>query len=71
MANIIQETAVNIGGFLSKFLPFPAENIGLVIVIALALFLAGKITSYIPPLRDKTLPWIGIAGALFYLGWFY
>jgi hypothetical protein len=68
---VIKETAISIGEFIAKYLPFPGENIGLVLLIILALFISAKITSYIPPIRDKSIPWLIIAGILVYLGWFF
>lgn len=57
---IIRHFLLNIATLIAKVLPFDAQNILLVIYIAISIFIASKI------LKDNTLMMLGLAGGLFY-----
>jgi hypothetical protein len=71
MVQIIKELAITAGNFFAGYFPFEGENIGIVLLIIVSLFIGSTIVKYIPPMRDKTAPWLIISGILFYLGWYF
>lgn len=58
---------VKVAEFASNYLPFPSENIYYFILIALSLFVAARLTGFIPRVKRTWILWLIIAGTLFYV----
>lgn len=65
-----REIVLNIATALSKVFPFPAENIKVVIILALSFFLANLLINLIPMKNKFVIKLIATAG-IFYLLNFY
>jgi ATP/ADP translocase len=64
-----RELFLHIGEFLSKYIPFPSENISLFLVLILSFWIISTVYYFIPGLKDKLLIKLASTGALFYLLW--
>jgi len=64
-----REIVVNLGGALSKFLPFEGEKIAGLLVLVISFWIASTLFNMFPNMKNQFITKLVATAALFYILW--
>lgn len=64
---VVRNGFTKVAELLSNYLPYEAENIYLLLLVAISLYISSRTTSWLPRVRDSWAWWFGLAAVLFYI----